>query len=210
MQNKNFELLLSDLEYFDNLNEDIFFEGEIFPNSVPYNKYKDRIVMSAKTSNIDAIIGREELLSLVAFVKKEDLKDICLISITEPFQKKANKECDVDIISKKDFFKNDSFFDILQIEFTDLRKSDKVFDNDTESKIIRFSEEIKEKIYDFAKKNKEQGKRFVINCDAGISRSSAIAIMIELDVFKNKENARLISNHFRYSPNPMVLEFLNK
>lgn len=151
--------------------------------------------LSVHTDNIDLIIGRDEILSLFMTTKKELLKNHCIISVSEPFKKESDKKIDIEC------------HDLLQLEFTDIRKEfseEYLLKNKDFLKLI--TEEQISNIKDFILKNRD--KKFIINCDVGISRSSAIGIFLE-HLIGTKENIQKIHQHRRYDPNKILLRKFN-
>jgi len=154
------------------------------------NKYKNNII-SFKSNLIKGIISREELISICN--KNEGLKDfgiedneISLISITDP----KSKKIDDTIYSN---FKN-----VLVCNFWDIEEN---FGN---YKVI--SDKQAKKIFKFINKNINDS--FLIHCEAGVSRSAAIALAIEY-IYENGDIDILksgIFKHYRYSPNKFVFD----
>lgn len=177
-----------------------------------FKNYNDLNFNSTKTKNIDLIIGQDEFITLSLLTKKEDLKELNIISIFEPNEN----------ILPNSFYNN--FNSSFIMVFSDIRKDiDKKLENNEFSIEIHnlLSElEIKKEDFDnlikYVKNNKD--KKFVINCHAGISRSAAIAYILEDILNENIENKNFeqdkILKHWRYSPNPIVinkyLSFQNK
>jgi len=156
------------------------------------SKVSELNLMTVKTNNIAAIVSRPELFSIIFLSQKEDLSNYNVISITEPFQDKSNDSLDINCNA------------LLQLEFTDIRKEvSTAFLKEHKNEISMISKEQIEDIILFIKKNSD--KPFIINCDAGISRSAAIGIILE-KIIGNKKNVELIENFKRYSPNRILLK----
>jgi predicted protein tyrosine phosphatase len=156
------------------------------------SKVSELNLMTVKTNNIAAIVSRPELFSIIFLSDKKDLSNYNVISITEPFQDKSDKGLDINCNA------------LLQLEFTDIRKEvSEEFLETHKSEISMISTEQIEIIKSFIKNNSQ--KPFIINCDAGISRSAAIGIVLE-KLIGNKEGVELIENFKRYSPNRILLK----
>lgn len=147
---------------------------------------------SVETENIFAIVGREELQAKpykdeIEYDNIPELpKDLVFISIADPGEP---------------FIQIDGHFkDILKLKFWDVEEK--------YGKYCPIHETQAKKIYDFILKNKDS--RFLINCEAGISRSAGIGCAVEY-LLRDKElypkEQHLISKvrqHFRYDPNETV------
>ena len=143
---------------------------------------KTDFLVTAKTNNIFAVIGREELESCL-----NDFPDgLVLISITDPELKHVET--------------NTKFVDELKLKFWDV-----------EEEFLRFcpihplqAKQIK----DFILLHKY--KKFLINCEAGISRSAGIACAIEVllrDTYLFPKESHVVSKirqHWRYDVNNYV------
>ena len=151
-------------------------------------------VFSIQTELVRAIIGREELMNLADNnfdgINKDE--NTVLISIYDP----DRNELPEHTLSK--------FSSYLSIGFWDM-----------EEEIGRYkpiSEENAKKIKEFILENKD--KNFIINCEAGISRSAgvglAVFMLIEFDgdkyAFATSYNP--IKDHIRYSPNYKVFDMI--
>lgn len=102
-------------------------------------------------------------------------------------------------------------FNVLKLQFDDVTEKDTVckygeykhFDETMAKDIHKFCSEISER------------KPLIIHCDAGISRSGAVGIVLN-DYFNkflnNNENdyKEFLDNHKHISPNPEVQRILNK
>lgn len=194
--NKNQQSYIRDiLEDFETLN---------------YRNFNDMQFSSTKTKHIELIIGQEEFISLSLLTKKEDLNDFNIISIFEP----------TETILPLELY--ESFNSHLILIFADIRK--KIEDtnlslNEKEelSKLEMQNKDF-EILKDYILNNKD--KKFIINCQVGVSRSAAIGIILENLLNDNQIDIDLETNkilsHWRYSPNPIILEkylkkeFINK
>lgn len=184
----NFKLLEEDVSYISYIKEEI-------PHRINNEKFTDSKHFSVKTPNIEAIFSRDELLSSILFTESDDLNNYCIISIAEPFQKQAKTSLKINCK------------DLIQLEFTDIRKelNDEFLEEHKDSIKIISNEDI-EDITQFIFKNK--GNKFIINCDAGISRSAAIGVYLE-HLIGDGNNIEDIKSHKRYSANPIIIKKLN-
>ena len=145
-------------------------------------------LVTCKGNNIYAIIGRDEIQTLD--MKFNHLKqfpnDLCFISLSDP---------------NKDFIKTDNYFkDELKLKFWDIEEdfNDYKIITDIQSK----------QIYDFIMKNKDS--EFLINCEAGVSRSAGVGLAIEyllrdFDFYEKWEHfPSKVLQHWRYAPNMTV------
>lgn len=77
--------------------------------------------------------------------------------------------------------------DILYLRFHDVRADGSVSSiYEIGKNIIRFNDNDAKKIIDFGLKNKEHGN-FMIHCEAGISRSTAVALALS-EILNNEKN----------------------
>ena len=183
----NFNLLKADEDILENFYDIPELKERCFKTPLV-----DLNLSTVYTKNIEAIVGREELFSILFLSKKGDLKDYNIISVTEPFQKTISDSFEVDCNA------------LLQLEFTDIRKkltTEQLEDKKDTISLIT-TEQILE-IINFILTNKD--KKFIINCDVGISRSPAIGILLET-ILDNNEGINAINDHHRYSPNKILLE----
>ena len=182
-----FNLLKDDMGIIENFEEIEELKARTFKSAV-----KDLNLFTVQTSNIEAIISREELFSIIFLSKKNDLANYNIISITEPFQRKQNRSIDINCN------------DLLQLEFTDIRKQVSLdFLEEHKDNLLPISDFQIEAIKSFIIKNKDNP--FIINCDAGISRSSAIGMLVE-KLIGNDTDINKIQDFHRYSPNQIMLE----
>ncbi len=84
----------------------------------------------------------------------------------------------------------------LSLKFSDIEENT--------NKEILFNEEIAKEIIDFIKLHKD--KKFIINCEAGISRSAAVGLFIE----KILLNEMSVNKHIRFEPNMFVFNLLER
>lgn len=194
--NKNQQSYIRDiLEDFETLN---------------YRNFNDMKFSSTKTKHIELIIGQEEFISLSLLTKKEDLNDFNIISIFEP----------TETILPLELY--ESFNSHLILTFSDIRKKIEDTNLSLNEKEELSKLEIQNKDFEILKdyilNNKD--KKFIINCQVGVSRSAAIGIILENLLNDNQIDIDLeinkILSHWRYSPNPIILEkylkkeFINK
>ncbi len=194
--NKNQQSYIRDiLEDFETLN---------------YRNFNDMKFSSTKTKHIELIIGQEEFISLSLLNKKEDLNDFNIISIFEP----------TETILPIELY--ESFNSHLILIFADIRKKIEDTNLSLNEKEELSKLEIQNKDFEILKdyilNNKD--KKFIINCQVGVSRSAAIGIILENLLNDNQIDIDLETNkilsHWRYSPNPIILEkyfkkdFINK
>ena len=194
--NKNQQSYIRDiLEDFETLN---------------YRNFNDMQFSSTKTKHIELIIGQEEFISLSLLTKKEDLNDFNIISIFEP----------TETILPLELY--ESFNSHLILTFADIRKKIEDTNLSLNEKEELSKLEIQNKDFEILKdyilNNKD--KKFIINCQVGVSRSAAIGIILENLLNDNQIDINLeidkILSHWRYSPNPIILEkyfkkdFINK
>lgn len=152
------------------------------------------------TTTIEAIVSRNEIKELIR-TDKLDKENLVLITIGEP----GNK-----IDSKLSLEETKDFKDVLMIEFWDIEEDFgdyKIITNE-QGKIIQ----------DFIIKNIDN--RFIINCQAGKSRSAAVGRAIECIKFfgigdEAKYNYKTSFNseidaHSRYCPNLTVFDKIVK
>lgn len=175
-----------------------------------YRNFNDMQFSSTKTKHIELIIGQEEFISLSLLTKKEDLNDFNIISIFEP----------TETILPIELY--ESFNSHLILIFADIRKKIEDTNLSLNEKEELSKLEIQNKDFEILKdyilNNKD--KRFIINCQVGVSRSAAIGIILENLLNDNQIDIDLETNkilsHWRYSPNPIILEkyfkkdFINK
>lgn len=194
--NKNQQSYIRDiLEDFETLN---------------YRNFNDMQFSSTKTKHIELIIGQEEFISLSLLTKKENLNDFNIISIFEP----------TETILPLELY--ESFNSHLILIFADIRKKIEDTNLSLNEKEELSKLEIQNKDFEILKdyilNNKD--KKFIINCQVGVSRSAAIGIILENLLNDNQIDIDLeinkILSHWRYSPNPIILEkyfkkdFINK
>jgi len=140
-------------------------------------------IYSVSTHNILAIFSK---LELIKFYQKYP-KDAVLISVYTPDSKPLNLN----------YFSQE-----LYIDFWDLEEDFGSYKT--------LSNEKAKKIYDFIIENRD--KKFIINCDAGISRSAGIGLAVECLIdYNGSKYDYAISNSAikdfpRYSPNLTVFD----
>lgn len=145
-------------------------------------------LVTCKGNGIFAIIGRNEIQSLdMEFNNlREFSKDLCFISLSDP---------------NKYFIKtNDYFKDELKLKFWDVEEE---IGNYAPIHLIQAKQ-----IYDFIIKNKHS--EFLINCEAGVSRSAGVGLAIEyllrdFELYPKWEHfPSKVLQHWRYQPNMTV------
>ncbi len=156
-------------------------------------------VQTISTDIIEAIISRSEMRCAI-YQNIIDKQNLVLISIGEPGRE--------DTILTSEYIKD--FKDVLQLEFWDIEE------DFGDYKII--TDEQAKEIQDFIVKNIDN--KFIINCQAGKSRSAAVGLAIEqLKFFGVGEEAKYnyktsfnseISAHSRYCPNLTVFDKIVK
>ena len=153
---------------------------------------------TVKTPNIYAIIGRSEMKKLIKeasktlFTEQNELNNVVWISFTDP---------------NKSFLYNSILFkDSIKIRCWDVEEEFLSYKPISEEDIL--------KLYNFIISYKD--KKFIINCEAGQSRSSAVGLFIEYinrDMFMYKKWSHFPSKilaHERYSPNMYILNKLKE
>ena len=163
-----------------------------------------RIIDTISTGTIEAIISRAEMKCAIS-QNVLDTKNLVLITIGEPTEKTDYSQ---ERKLSDDEVKN--FKDVLMIEFWDIEE------DFGDYKII--TDEQGKKIQDFIIKNLDN--RFIINCQAGKSRSAAVGRAIECIKFfgvgdEAKYNYKTSFNseidaHSRYCPNLTVFDKIVK
>ena len=152
-------------------------------------------------STIEAIISRKEMIEFIE--SGEDTTDLVLISISEPiFEDYPDGELTDEQVSK--------FKDSLRVKFWDITE-------DIGSYTV-IPDNTAKQLQDFITSHLDS--RFIINCRAGQSRSSAVGKAIEcIKYFGIGEEARYnyqtsfsseIDTHSRYFPNLTVFNKLIK
>lgn len=139
-------------------------------------------LVTARTNNIFAVIGREELEGCLS----DFPDDLVLISITDP---------SLDYVDTDDKFEYE-----LKLKFWDVEEQIGNYApiNPIQAKMIK----------DFILQHKD--KKFLINCEAGISRSAGVGCAIEvllrdIDMFpKERHVVSKIRTHWRYDVNNYV------
>ncbi len=158
-------------------------------------------IETISTQTIEAVISRDEMRCAIhqGILDKENL---VLISIGEPGEFYEHS-----VLTKEEV---QGFRDVLQIEFWDVEEDSGNY------KII--TDEQAKTIQNFILVNlqKEPDTRFIVNCQAGKSRSAAVARAIEcIKFFGIGEDAKYqyktcfnseISAHSRYTPNLTVFD----
>ena len=181
-----FTLLKDDMEMIENFEEIEDLKARTYQSTVDELK-----LFTVKTANVAAIVSRGELFSIIYLSKKSDLAKYNIISITEPFQKKHNSTIEVECNN------------LLQLEFTDIRrKQSPEFLEEHKHSLLPITDLQIKTIRDFIMANRN--KPFIINCDAGISRSPAIGMLVE-NLIGTDDDINKIQNFNRYSVNQLML-----
>lgn len=148
-------------------------------------------LVTCRGNRIYAIIGREEIQSEDFnndFYSNINLfpNELCFISLSDP---------------NKEFIKTDNYFkDELKLKFWDVEEE---IGNYAPIHLIQAKQ-----IYDFIIKNKDS--EFLINCEAGVSRSAGVGLAIEyllrdFDLYPKWEHfPSKVLQHWRYCPNMTV------
>jgi len=182
-----FKDLKTDNPYYRDI-EDIEFKDtiEIIETKNLYNNE----LYSMSSDLITGIVGRNDL---DYYIKNEiDLSNTVLISITDPDRPKINKE----IIN--------AFNGALETSFWDVEESIGHY--------IPIDEKTSKIIKDFILDNKD--KKFIIHCEAGVSRSAGVGMAIECLVEHNGEKYHYqtsysnVKSHPRYFPNLKVYDMI--
>lgn len=100
------------------------------------------------------------------------------------------------------------YLDILPIHFNDINEGDDYWglSDKEQAKMILFSKKHVSEIYDFVDKNRG-AEQIVIHCNAGVSRSSAVALGIA-NYLDDEETYLKLKQIKRYLPNPRVLALM--
>ena len=148
-------------------------------------------LVTCKGNGIFAIIGRDELESYPSYDEPYNYislfpKDLCFITISD--------------INRDNINHSNHFANTLELKFWDIEEDIGNY------KII--TDEQAKQIYDFIVKNKD--KEFLINCEAGVSRSAGVGLAIEYllrdkDLYEKWEHfPSKVLQHWRYQPNMTV------
>ena len=119
------------------------------------------------------------------YTEKTEAPDTAIISIIDP-------ESTENLLNDQKWIKG-----ILCLEFDDVEDNESV----DRERYIHMSEEQAQQIVDFAYKHYNDVKRFLIHCEAGASRSAAVAVALSEHFEKHDNN---IWNDKRYHPNKYV------
>jgi len=145
-------------------------------------------LVTCSGNGIYAIIGRDEIQTLdMEFNWIKDFpNDLCFISLSDP---------------NKEFIKTDNYFkDELKLKFWDIEEEVGKY---APIHLIQAKQ-----IYDFIMKNKDS--EFLINCEAGVSRSAGVGLAIEyllrdFELYPKWEHfPSKVLQHWRYCPNMTV------
>lgn len=176
-----------------------------------FDTKEQEIIPKQLTNNIRTILGRFELIDEVKSNNIKNTKKLNLISIIDP---------------KRDYLPDDvvlKFKNNIALQFYDIEYN---LGNYT-----HISKAQAKDILDFILNGLNKNEEFIIHCEAGVSRSSAIGLVIELissefskeeirdfylnksiedeDFLRNKffRNSNIL-NHFRYEPNRLVFKYI--
>ena len=146
---------------------------------------------TARGRHLFAVIGREEIQNEEFDNVKDFPSELVFISISDP---------------DKEFIQtNNHFFDELKIKFWDI-------DNEGICKYVPINKDQAKEIKDFILKHKD--KKFLINCEAGMSRSAGVACAVEVltrDLEYEPNPRDVISKvrqHWRYDVNELVYKMI--
>ncbi len=150
-------------------------------------------LITCKGNGIFAIIGRDEIESYPSYDEPYNYinsfpSDLCFITISDPNRDSINH--------------NNHFKDTLELKFWDIEEDFNQYKiiTDSQSKMI----------YDFIVKNKNY--QFLINCEAGVSRSAGVGLAIEyllrdFNLYPDWSHfPSKILQHWRYQPNMTVFK----
>lgn len=148
-------------------------------------------LVTCKGNGIFAIIGRDELESYPSYDEPYNYvslfpKDLCFITISD--------------VNRDNINHNNHFKDALELKFWDIEE------DFNDYKIITDNQA--KQIYDFILKNKNE--QFLINCEAGVSRSAGVGLAIEyllrdkMIYSKWEHFPSKVLQHWRYQPNMTV------
>lgn len=160
------------------------------------------MIQTIKTEFIEAIISKKELEDLLNANLIPNLDNLVLISISDPLSTITERKA----IENK---YSNQFHNSLKVKFYDVTKKLSMNGNDTiDYKTVLIMK-------NFILKHKD--KKFIINCNAGRSRSAGVGLLVEflLGKFDDLYHFRtsyndVISSHKRYFPNLIVLDTLFK
>lgn len=149
-----------------------------------------------QTDLIWGIISRLEIEKFLTLPKYKHFipEGLVLISITDPDSTSLSETL---INNELSIFK-----DILEIKFWDLEEPI--------GRFVTINNSQGNQIRDFILNNRDN--RFVVHCAAGVSRSAGVGLAIEClikyngDRYKFSQYPSKIKNHWRYSPNLVVLD----
>jgi len=159
--------------------------------------------LTVKTNFINGIISKDEVIGLLDQDRISNLENTVIITISDPeFTEEERAPIEDHYLNR--------FNDSLSIKFYDT--VDKYI-NDKGEEIYPISKELVYEMKEFILKNK--AKKFIINCNAGISRSAGVGLLVEYilggfdDLYHFKTSYQdVISDHYRYSPNLAILDCL--
>jgi len=140
------------------------------------------------------IASLKEVVRAISLIKRENLN---LISIRD-----ADHTSDYDIIDGA------GLNNLLVVQFDDLVYELPIEYRDRYKQKPPSEQDIKMILEWAMSKMKENSNDIIVQCTAGVSRSSAVAILI--NYLKDPENALSVINPMLHSPNEKVLEFGDK
>ena len=162
-------------------------------------------IITISTEFIEAIIGKEEVEILVRNKEIVNINELALITISDPV---FDADLELERSPLSDNICN-QFADFIKVSFWDMTTKEenlplyegkKVIDNKTITDL-----------YNFIIKNKD--KKFLINCNAGHSRSAGVGVFVHYilgdytDLYDFRTSwDNVISKHWRYAPNPSILD----
>lgn len=149
--------------------------------------YIDKFGMNTISNDLFlGIVGRKEVEHFTKF--DYDLSNVVLISVTDP----GSNPLDSNVTK--------NFFESLNIQFWDIEEKIGNYDVLTNEQAIELNK--------FIMQNKDL--KFLINCEAGISRSAGVGLAIEClinydgSLYDHQTSHSDIKAHPRYSPNRVV------
>ena len=159
-------------------------------------------VLTVKTDHIEAIISKDEVIGLLKQKRITELENTVIISISDPEYIEDSRAP----IQEKYLRQFDKF---LRVKFFDEVSESYLSDDGIE--VYPIEQKELDLIVGFIKQNKD--KKFIINCNAGVSRSAGIGLLVSaiLGNFDDKYHFKtsfddVISEHYRYSPNLTPLD----
>ena len=158
-------------------------------------------IITVKTKHIEAIIGKEELKIILDKNLIKNVQKYILITISDPIQEDDSRKELEDIYCKQ--FKNYYRLKMWDITKQEVKENGEILNEISLKEVEKLSNFILENI----------DSKFIINCNAGISRSAGVGLLIEFlaggfqNLYEFKTNWEdVISKHYRYSPNLIIID----